>query len=65
MAPAKELVELARKNKDRDLVILPDGTAFHPGVMLAVAEEFPGVHCENGFWWVEPARVQIKLAPAR
>jgi predicted O-methyltransferase YrrM len=55
-APRDDLIALARQNLDGDLVVLPDGTAFHPGVMLAVSEEFERVNCENGFWWVDPAQ---------
>jgi predicted O-methyltransferase YrrM len=52
-----ELLALARENLDLDLVILPDGNAFHPGVLLATSEEFEHVDCENGFWWIEPNSV--------
>jgi SAM-dependent methyltransferase len=52
--PTPELVALARKNLDLDLLVLPDGSAFHPGVLLAVSEEFAQVESENGFWWVIP-----------
>lgn len=54
MMPRADLIEIARANKDKDLVVLPDGTGFHPGVMLAVAEEFQDINCENGFWWITP-----------
>jgi SAM-dependent methyltransferase len=50
----EELIRLARENIAIDLLILPDGHAIHPGVLLAVTEEFQSVHCEHGFWWVEP-----------
>jgi hypothetical protein len=48
--PTPELVELSRVNKGRDY--LRGGHEFHPGVLLAVAEEFTAVNMINGFWWV-------------
>jgi predicted O-methyltransferase YrrM len=48
--PTTELYELAQKNKDRDFLRHPHN--FHPGVLLAVAEEFSAVNMVNGFWWV-------------
>ncbi|WP_144441194.1 class I SAM-dependent methyltransferase [Bradyrhizobium sp. CCGE-LA001] len=53
-APRDDLVALARANMESDLFVLPDGNAFHPGVLLAVTEEFERVNCENGFWWTDP-----------
>jgi predicted O-methyltransferase YrrM len=53
-APRDDLIALARNNIGSDLLVLPDGSAFHPGVMLAASEEFERVNCENGFWWVDP-----------
>lgn len=47
---APELVEVARLAKDRDFIVC-DGVGFHPGVTLAVSEEFAGVNTVNGFWW--------------
>ena len=55
-APRDDLIALARNNIRNDLLVLPDGSAFHPGVMLAASEEFEEVNCENGFWWVDPIR---------
>lgn len=52
--PRDELIALARENIGKDLLVLDDGSAFHPGVMLAASEEFQNVRCENGFWWIEP-----------
>ena len=57
LLPTNELIELARKSLELDLLVLPDGTAIHPGVMLAVVEEFKDVRSENGFWWIDPAPV--------
>jgi predicted O-methyltransferase YrrM len=51
LPPTPELIELAKKQIDRDFVLLDDGRAFHPGVMLAVTEELTSVQCESGFWW--------------
>jgi hypothetical protein len=53
-APRDDLIVLARNNIGSDLLVLPDGSAFHPGVMLAASEEFERVNCENGFWWADP-----------
>lgn len=45
--PTPELVALAEIHKDRDYV-----NGFHPGVLLAISEEFSTVNIHNGFWWV-------------
>jgi hypothetical protein len=45
------LIDLARQNMDRDFIPSPSGL-FHPGVLLAVYEEFGRVNMKNGFWWV-------------
>ncbi len=45
-----DLIEVARLAKDRDFIVC-DGVGFHPGVTLAVSEEFAGVNVSNGFWW--------------
>ena len=47
-----ELLDFARRNLDRDFVSLPNGVGFHPGVMLAIAEEFGRVNMRNGVWWI-------------
>jgi len=47
LAPTPELIELARTRTDQDFVLLDDGRAFHPGVMLATVEELKSVQCEN------------------
>jgi hypothetical protein len=49
---AIDLLELAKQNVDTDLVVLDDGQAFHPGVLLAVSEKFKSVNSMSGFWWV-------------
>jgi len=48
--PTPEMLAVARDFKDRDFLREPHH--FHPGVMLAVAEEFGQVGMQNGFWWV-------------
>jgi len=48
--PNPELLALAKQHADRDYVRDPHN--FHPGVMLAVHEEFGEVGMSNGFWWV-------------
>jgi predicted O-methyltransferase YrrM len=45
---------LAKENLESDLVVLPDGKVFHPGVLAAVSKYFTKVDSENGFWWVRP-----------
>jgi hypothetical protein len=42
---------ICKKNLDRDLIQNADNGQFHPGVMLAVSEEFVQVKMESGFWW--------------
>ena len=45
--PTPTHIDFAREHKYEDCV-----GGFHPGVLLAVAEEFSsGVHMESGFWW--------------
>jgi hypothetical protein len=48
--PSPELLDIAHINRTRDY--LRDPHNFHPGVMLAVHEEFGEVGMEEGFWWV-------------
>jgi hypothetical protein len=48
--PTDELVTLAQAHKDQDY--LRGNHQFHPGVLLAVAEEFGHVNMHHGFWWV-------------
>lgn len=48
--PTEELLELARKYKDRDYI--KGEYRYHPGVCLAVSEEFESVNMSDGFWWV-------------
>ena len=45
-----ELVSIAMENKDRDWISHSRGS-FHPGVLLAVKEEFGKVSMKDGFWW--------------
>jgi hypothetical protein len=49
--PDKEMIEHARAFKNRDFVAFKD-QYFHPGVALAVAEEFEQVSMAHGFWWI-------------
>ncbi|MBM3535230.1 MAG: class I SAM-dependent methyltransferase [Alphaproteobacteria bacterium] len=44
------LIEVARRIQDRDFITY-SGVGFHPGVTLAVSEEFEQVNTSNGFWW--------------
>ena len=45
--------EFSRCMESRDLDITYVSTGYlHPGVMIAVDDEFGRVHCENGFWSV-------------
>jgi len=44
------LVEVAKVIQDRDYITY-GGVGFHPGVTLAVSEEFQQVNTSNGFWW--------------
>lgn len=46
------LIAVAKKNIELDLYLLPNGEAIHPGVLLAVYEEFEEVNQRNGTWWV-------------
>lgn len=48
--PTPELLAIAREHTDRDF--LRDPHHFHPGVMLAIHEEFDHVGMQDGFWWV-------------
>lgn len=50
LLPDAEKLELARQNRDKDYLREPHN--FHPGVMLAVHEEFGEVRMSNGFWWI-------------
>tara|TARA_R110002020_G_scaffold116694_4_gene267356 strand:- start:10661 stop:11425 length:765 start_codon:yes stop_codon:yes gene_type:complete len=48
--PTEELVTLAKQYKDRDYIKGDYG--YHPGVCLAISEEFESVNMSDGFWWV-------------
>jgi hypothetical protein len=48
----KSYFDLALENLEMDLVVLPDGNSFHPGVLLALSEKFQNVESSKGFWWV-------------
>ncbi len=58
--PTKELVELAKLNKNSD--VTHDGILFHAGVLLAVSEEFEKVNMRDCFWWI--ACINGKFEPA-
>ncbi|MEI8301943.1 MAG: class I SAM-dependent methyltransferase [Burkholderiales bacterium] len=47
--PSPELYEEARGHLDQDFL---REAGYHPGVLAALMEEFPGVQMCNGFWWV-------------
>jgi len=48
--PNPELIEIAKNHRNRDY--LRGEQQFHPGVLLAVSEEFPAVNMVNGIWWI-------------
>jgi len=48
--PTKELIEIAKQHTDRDY--LKGEYGFHPGVCLAISEEFVEVNMIDGFWWI-------------
>jgi hypothetical protein len=48
--PSPELLQVAQEHRDRDFLRGP--YQFHPGVMLALHEEFGEVGMSEGFWWV-------------
>lgn len=52
LAPDDALLAIARAHRDSDTAHTADGVGFHPGVMLAVHEEFGAVNVRNGFWWI-------------
>ncbi len=51
LLPDPARLAVAQEHKDKDYLREPHN--FHPGVMLAVHEEFGQVGMANGFWWVE------------
>lgn len=52
LAPDDILLEIARRHRDNDTAHTDAGAGFHPGVMLAVHEEFGVVNMRDGFWWI-------------
>jgi len=54
--PTAELKAIARGHMEQDFVSVrvADGreVSFHPGVALAVGQQFEAVNREHGFWWV-------------
>lgn len=51
--PTSNLIEEAKKNLNIDFIESSiDGNGYHPGVALAVHEEFGEVNMINGFWWI-------------
>jgi predicted O-methyltransferase YrrM len=52
LPPTDDLLQRARQHLDQDLMLLEQGKAIHPGVLVAVAEEFERVNCHEGFWWI-------------
>lgn len=57
LMPSPEIVEVARQFIDHDWA----GT-FHPGVALAVHEEFKAVNMTDGFWWIYKKNGQFTLS---
>ena len=49
--PTVELIELSKDFQNRDF-LRGEGQLFHPGVLLAVSEEFERVNMVNGTWWI-------------
>jgi hypothetical protein len=47
LQPTPERCAFAKLHKDRDYV-----EGFHPGVLLAISEEFSEINIQNGFWWI-------------
>jgi|688.fasta_scaffold478744_1 hypothetical protein len=43
---------LCRQNLNRDFIQNSNYEYFHPGVMLAISEEFTQVKMASGFWWI-------------
>lgn len=52
LLPTDAALAVAREHRESDVAYMADGTGFHPGVMLAVHEEFGEVNMAHGFWWV-------------
>lgn len=54
--PTAELEAIARGHMEQDFISVrvADGreVSFHPGVALAVGQQFEAVNREHGFWWV-------------
>ena len=51
--PTRERIKIAKTNLKTDSTItLSKGDAFHPGVLLAVAESFNEVNMSKSFWWI-------------
>ena len=52
--PTESRLALARKNLDRDYIAsAEEKVSFHPGVLLAVHEQFPAVKRNSAIWSVE------------
>jgi predicted O-methyltransferase YrrM len=51
LPPAPELIEIAKENKKLNRIKTEFGS-FHPGVFLAILEEFEAVNTLQGFWWI-------------
>ena len=45
-------LDQAREEIYKDLIIFEDGSAFHPGVYLALLESGLKINHDNGFWWI-------------
>jgi hypothetical protein len=48
--PTSFLINIAKKYKNRDY--LSGDLNYHPGVCLAISEQFHAVNMIDGFWWV-------------
>ena len=49
LTPTPDLYQQAQGHLDQDFL---REAGYHPGVLAALMEEFPGVQMCNGFWWV-------------
>ncbi|HEX3654342.1 MAG TPA: class I SAM-dependent methyltransferase [Pirellulales bacterium] len=63
MHPTAELLKRARQHLDQDLILLEREQAVHPGVLVAVAEEFERVNLHEGFWWIYVSNGKFVLSP--
>lgn len=52
--PTEYNYNIAKNNLEKDLFIFENGTAVHPGVLVAVRDNFSdNINFQNGFWWLK------------